>query len=108
MSSMSYESHKSQKELNYQLLTGLKKHLSIAANTSLSKNERLNSLSNVEEVLNYVVLHLNEALSADEIAILSRFFQKLLVKVVKAKILIHSKPESFNDEIGFINIMLQV
>lgn len=103
-----YQSNKTQKELNFQLLVGLKKHLQIAGNTSLSKKERTESIENMEEVLSYVLMHLNEAIPSEELAILSRFFQKLLVKIAKAKILIHSKPESFNDEIGFINILLQI
>ena len=103
-----YNQLKTQKELNSQLLIGLKKHLQIASNTSLCKKDRLQSLENVEEVLNYVNLHLNEAIPSEELAILSRFFQKLLIKIVKAKILIHSKPETFIDELGFINILLQI
>lgn len=90
-----YNTHKSQRELNSDLLVGMKKQLIKSSDTSVSKQDRLTSLSNMEEVLTYVLLHPNEAIPDDEIAILSRFFNLLLIKIVKAKISIHSKPEIY-------------
>lgn len=105
---MSYQANFTQKELNFQLLIGLKKHLILAQTTSLPKSTRLESLTNVGEVLEYVCMHINEAIPAEEQAIYQRFFFKLLAKVGEAKVLIHTTPVVFNDELGFITTMLAI
>ena len=101
-----YDKHKTQKELNQDLLVGLKRHLIKCSDTSISKADRLKSLSNLEEVLSYVLLHANETIPDEEAAILARFFNLLLTKIVKAKIAIHNKPENFSQEIAFISVLL--
>ena len=100
-----YNEALSQADLNRQLLFGLKKHLQIAQNTSLKKDERIQSLKNVTEVLEYVVMFINEAVPEEEQAILLRFFNKLLVAVKTAEIQIHSNPVNFTEEISFINVL---
>ena len=104
----SYQATMTQKELNSQLLIGLKKHLIIAQDTSAKKEVRLNSLNNISEVLEYVSYNVNDSLPEDERAILSRFFNLLLTKVKSSIISIHSKPETFQEEIAFINILLKI
>lgn len=103
-----YQTHKSTRELNQQLLIGMKKHLQIAQDTTQSKSTRLQSLSNLQEVLEYVCGHINEACGPDEVAIYQAFFSKTLIRIVKAKVDIHNTPLSFNDEIGFLNIMSNI
>lgn len=105
---MSYQSNKSVKELNQQLLIGLKKHLTIAQTTSELKTKRLESLLNVAEVLEYVVTHINEAIPPDEQAICVRFFSLLLIKVKHAQIKLHSTPETFTEEIGFLSMLMKI
>lgn len=105
---MSYQSHKTNRELNQQLLIGIKKHLLIAQNTSEPKQTRLTSLRNIGEVLEYVLDNMNDAIPAEEHAICFRFFTILLVKVKHAEINIHQTPSSFNDEIGFISVLLKI
>jgi hypothetical protein len=103
-----YQNTLSQQELNRQLLFGLKKHLEIAQSTSVKKSERLTSLQNVAEVLEYVVTFINEAVPVEEQAILYKFFMKLLVSVKKAECDIHFKPGTFNEEIVFINVLINL
>jgi hypothetical protein len=105
---MNYQNHLSKAQLNEQLLVGLKKHLSIAQTTTLPKSERLTSLSNVAEVLQYVVDNINEAIDVNEQAIFTRFFTLLLTKVVVARVQIHQTPMTFDDEIGFISTVLSL
>ncbi|CAB4129769.1 hypothetical protein UFOVP116_109 [uncultured Caudovirales phage] len=103
-----YQTNLSKKEVNQQLLIGLKRHLMISQDTTAKKDVRLTSLTNLAEVLEYVVSDINSAVSAEEQAILRRFFQLLLTKVKFATIDIHNKPETFNDEIAFISILLKI
>ena len=105
---MKYENNLSPAQLNYQLLVGLKKHLIIAETTSNSKSVRLTSLNNISEVLEFVIENLNDSLNDKELVLLDRFFRHLLSKIVKAKITIHSEPMKFADELGYINILLQM
>lgn len=108
MQNTQYQTNKSTQELNQQLLIGLKKHLSIAQDTTTPKQTRLVSLSNVQEVLEYVCEHINEACGLEETAIYRAFFTKTLTRVVRAKTEVHTSPLSFADEIGFINIMISI
>lgn len=103
-----YSTHKTHKELNQQLLVGLKKHLLIAQDTSQSKAKRDQSLTGLTEVLEYVINNINEACGPEEVAIYRAFFVKLLSSVVHAQVALHTKPSMFTDEIGFINILLQL
>lgn len=105
---MNYQDNLSKKELNYQLLVGLKKHLILAQTTNLSKLKRIRSLDNLGEVLEYICLHINDAISAEEQSIFARFFTLLLTKVTQAKSMIHQTPLTFEDEIGFISIMIAI
>jgi hypothetical protein len=104
----SYQEALSPKELNNQLLVGLKKHLTIAQDTSSKKDARLNSLNNISDVLEFVSYNVNDSLPEGEREILSRFFNMLSVKVRSGIITIHSKPETFHEEIAFINILLKL
>ena len=104
----SYQATMTQKELNSQLLIGLKKHLLIAQDTSAKKEARLNSLNNISEVLEYVSYNVNDSLPEEERVILSKFFRMLLTKVRGGIISIHSKPETFQDEIAFLNVLLKL
>lgn len=103
-----YQTNLSKKEVNQQLLTGLKRHLLIAQDTTAKKNTRLTSLTNLAEVLEYVISDINSAIGAEEQAIFLRFFQLLLTKIKFAIIDIHTKPETFTDEIAFIGILLKI
>lgn len=103
-----YQQNLSKRELNQQLLIGLKRHLLIAQDTTAKKDARLQSLRNLEEVLEYVVGDINSAVGAEERAILQRYFGLLLQRVKFAIIEIHSKPASFSEEISFINILLKL
>lgn len=103
-----YQTNMSKKEINQQLLVGLKRHLILAQDTTAKKDVRLNSLSNLAEVLEYVVSDINSAVSVEEQAILRRFFQLLLAKIKFAIIDIHNKPETFTEEIAFISILLKI
>ena len=103
-----YQKTLSHKEINDQLLIGLKRHLQIAQDTTTKKDTRLGSLRNLEEVLAYVVGDINSAVGEAERAILQRFFDLLLQQVKYAIIDVHSKPVSFTEEIGFINILLKI
>lgn len=103
-----YSTHRSQQELNYQLLVGLKKHLLIAQDTKTKKAERVKSLENISEVLEYVLLHINDAISIDEQAIMTRFFDLLLIKTKKALVSIHTQPENFSEEISFLSVLLKI
>ena len=103
-----YQSNMSKKEVNQQLLIGLKRHLIIAQDTTAKKETRLKSLSNLVEVLEYVINNINSAISIEEQAILRRFFQLLLTKLKFAMVDIHNKPENFNEEIAFINILMKL
>lgn len=103
-----YQQNASKKELSQQLLIGLKKHLILGQDTTIKKETRIKSLANIVEVLEFVVGDVNENLPAEEKAVLERFFQLLLVKVQSAIIDIHSKPETFVDEIAFISILLKL
>lgn len=105
---MNYQTHKSVKELHQQLLIGIKKHLMIAQTTSESKTVRLQSLTNIAEVVEYVLQNMNEAIPVDEQAIYVRFFSLLLIKVKHAQFAIHSSPLTFVDEIGFISTLLKI
>ena len=105
---MSYQHNKTPKELNEQLLIGIKKHLLIAQSTSETKAVRLQSLSNVAEVLEYVLQNMNEAVPLEELAIYYKFFKKLLTRITVAKIQIHQHPATFTDEIGFISMVLSL
>jgi hypothetical protein len=102
-----YQQNLSKRELNQQLLIGLKRHLLIAQDTTAKKEARLQSLKNLDEVLEFVVGDINAAVGAEERAILQRFFDLLLTKVKFAIIDIHSRPASFSDEISFISILLK-
>ena len=104
----SYQATMTQKELNGQLLMGLKKHLLISQDTSSKKEARLLSLANISEVLEYVSYNVNDSIPEEERAILSRFFNMLLVKVRNGIITIHSRPETFQEEITFINVLLKI
>jgi len=103
-----YQTNKSKAELNIQLLIGLIKHLQLAQTTSETKQNRVQSLNNVGEVLEYIVVNLNEAIPEDEQSIYSRFFNQLLVKVKKAQAMIHTRPLHFNEEIGFMSVLMKI
>ncbi len=103
-----YQQNLSKREVNQQLLIGLKRHLLIAQDTTAKKEARITSLSNLAEVLEYVVGDINAAVGAEERAILQRFFNLLLAKVKFAIIDIHSKPASFTEEVAFISILLKI
>lgn len=103
-----YQQNLSKRELNQQLLIGLKRHLLIAQDTTAKKDARLQSLRNLEEVLEYVVGDINSAVGEEERAILQRYFDLLLQRVKFAIIEIHNKPASFLEEISFINILLKM
>jgi hypothetical protein len=103
-----YQQNISKKDLSQQLLIGLKKHLLLGQDTTLKKETRLQSLSNIIEVLEYVVGDVNDQLPAEEKAILERFFGLLIIKTKSAIICIHSQPESFHEEIAFINVLLKL
>ena len=103
---MNYSS--STQQLNVQLLVGLKRHLLIAQATNEPKEKRLESLSNLAEVLEYVCLNINEDVPAEEQAIYRKFFMALLTRVTLAKVQIHQRPAMFTDEIGFISTILQL
>lgn len=103
-----YQTSLSKKELNQQLLIGLKRHLLIAQDTTAKKDTRLTSLTNLAEVLEYVLDDINTAIGAEERAILRRFFQLLLTKIKFAQVDIHNKPETFTEEIAFISILLKI
>lgn len=103
-----YQENKSQKELNVQLLVGLKKHLTIASDTSKPKSERLQSLENLKTVLEYLYGNCNEAIPEEERAIYERFFIKTLNRVTNAIIKIHAEPLDFKNEIGFIQTLLDI
>ena len=105
---MSYQKYLSKAQLNSQLLIGLKKHLLITQNTSLHKQTRLESLNILIELLEYVSVNINEAISADEQVIYGKFFSGLLTKVAIAKVKLHTSPVKFDDEIGFISVMLSL
>ena len=103
-----YQTNLSKKEINQQLLIGLKRHLLIAQDTTAKKDIRLTSLTNLAEVLEYVLDDINTAIGAEERAILRRFFQLLLTKIKFAQVDIHNKPETFIEEIAFISILLKI
>ena len=103
-----YQQNISKKDLSQQLLIGLKKHLLIGQDTTLKKETRLQSLSNIVEVLEYIVSNVNDQLPAEEKAILERFCRLLLIKTQSAIISVHSQPETFQEEISFINILLKL
>ena len=107
MYSNSYHNNASSKDINNQLLIGLKKHLLIAQDSSNKKEVRLNSLNNISEVLEYVTYNINESIPEEEKAILEKFFRMLLTKVRVSIINIHSKPETFTEEIAFISVLLR-
>ena len=65
-----YQEALSKKELNTQLLVGLKKHLLFAQESSVKKDSRILSLSNVSEVLEFVTYNVNDSLPEDEREIL--------------------------------------
>ena len=67
---MIYEQSLSPYQLNDKLLIGLKKHLIIASDTSRSKADRLTSLNNMTEVLEYVLEDFNESIPEEEKAAL--------------------------------------
>jgi hypothetical protein len=104
----SYQTHVTARGTNQQLLIGLKKHLMIAQDTTAKKDVRLTSLNNMSEVLEYVLSNINEAVSAEEQAVLRRFFNLLLTKIRKSVVAIHSRPENFQEELSFINILLKM
>ena len=103
-----YQQNLSRGELNQQLLIGLKRHLMIAQDTTAKKDARLQSLRNLDEVLEFVVGDINSAVGEAERAILYRFFNLLLQRVKFALIDIHSKPAAFPEEIAFINVLLKM
>ena len=103
-----YTSNKSPRELYQTLLIGLKKHLTIAQDTTAKKDTRLTSLNNMSEVIEYVLNDINPAVPEEERAIMVRFFTLLLVKTRSAAVSIHSQPETFTEEINFINILLKI
>ncbi len=105
---MNYSSNLPKKELNFQLLVGIKKHLMIAQDTSRSKADRLTSLGNLKEVIEFVLVDLNEACQADEVAIYRRFFNLLITKLGVASVKIHQEPVGFADEIAFISVLLKM
>ena len=105
---MLYERFKTQSELNYQLLVGLKKHLLVAQDTTQKKHQRLRSLDNLSEVLEYVVTNINEAAEPEERALLQRFFLLLLTRVKTAIANIHHYPQTFAQEIAFINVLIEL
>ena len=104
----SYNRNQTQLELNIQLLIGLRKHLEIASDTSKPKKERLQSLENLKEVLEYLFVNCNEAIPEEERKIYERFFAKTLNKVSVAIVKIHTEPVTFADEIGFIKTLLNL
>ena len=108
MYSNPYQNNLSSKDINLQLLIGLKKHLLIAQDSSHKKDVRLNSLNNISEVLEYVTYNVQDSLPDAERAILEKFFNLLLVKVRTGIINIHSKPETFAEEIAFISVLLKI
>jgi hypothetical protein len=103
-----YQATMTARELNSQLLIGLKRHLLISQDTSAKKEQRLNSLNNISDVLEYVSYNVNDSIPEEERAILARFFRLLLTKVRSGIINIHSRPETFHEEIAFINILLKI
>ena len=108
MYSNPYQNNLSSKEINNQLLIGLKKHLLIAQDSSNKKDIRLTSLNNISEVLEYVTYNVQDSLPEEEKAILEKFFRMLLTKVRVSIINIHSKPETFAEEISFISVLLKL
>ena len=105
---MSYQTHLTQSQLSEQLLVGIKKHLVISQTTSYPKEKRMESLSNIAEVLEYVINNINEAIPQEEQIIYQKFFILLAKKIAIAKVQIHQKPVSFTDEIGFISTVLSL
>lgn len=103
---MSYDTNLSNLEKNEQLLIGLQRHLTIAQTTSNSKTVRLQSLSNITEVVEFILHHINGETVED--AMLYRFFNHLLISVKKAQMQIHQKPITFLDEIGFLSTLLKI
>jgi hypothetical protein len=85
-----------------EFLIGLNRHLIIAQDTTLKKEQRLQSLLNLGEVLEYCVVQENES------DILVRFLGYLLLKVKRATVSIHTKPETFNEEISFISLLMRI
>jgi hypothetical protein len=90
------------------LIIGLKRHLLIAQDTTAKKETRLQSLHNVAEVLEYVAENISDAVSEEEQMLLFRVFSHMLVKVRKAIINIHHKPETFEEELGFLSVLHKV
>jgi uncharacterized protein YaaN involved in tellurite resistance len=85
-----------------QLLIGLRKHLSIAHDTTAKKDTRIQSLKNVGEVLEFVLENIDDAAPKEAREIMEKFFFHLLTKVKKSLVSIHTKPETFEEEIGFL------
>lgn len=98
---MMYESPKSE-----QLLVGLIRHLTIAETTSNPKQQRLESLKNISEVLEYILNNCSNENAEEDM--LHRFFRHLLVKVKIADVQIHMNPMKFPEEIGFLTTLLKI
>ena len=105
---MNYSANLPKKELNFQLLVGIKKHLMIAQDTSRSKADRLISLGNLKEVIEFVLVDMNEAVAAEEVTIYRKFFNLLITKLGVASVKIHQEPVAFTDEIAFISVLLKM
>lgn len=90
------------------LLIGIKRHLLIAQDTSQKKDVRIQSLSNLGEAIEYVLLDLNTELALEERQLLKKFFSHLLIKIKKGLVSIHTTPCTFDEEIGFINVLLSI
>jgi hypothetical protein len=96
----------SPKELNQQLLFGIRKHLMIAQDTTVTKVVRNQSLEKLGVILDYIHENMNEAVDPSEFAIYEIFFTKLAARVAIAKMEIARGPVWFGNEIGFMNVMM--
>jgi hypothetical protein len=89
-------------------LIGLKKHLLIAQDTSLKKETRIQSLSNIAEVLEFVLVNHQETIAQEHTMVLGKFFNHLLVKVKQSQVSVHSTHTTFDQEIGFISVLMSL
>lgn len=101
MNNVNYQGTKSD-----EFLLNLRRSLITAQTTSVSKTERLRVLNAVSSVLEYIIETCQVSTAED--AMLYRFFRSLLIKTKKSIINIHTKPETFNDEIGFLSILSKI
>ena len=90
------------------LVIGLKRHLLISQDTTVRKQTREDSLNNISEVLEFVVLNINDSLGEEEHMLLHKFFLLLLTKVKEALDCFLSAPISFEEEIGFLSILHEI